>query len=76
MSRQISMEDALAACEVRLGQLTFQNTLLKAQLDAAEAELDAQSGPPTPPPTPPATVPHPADPEIRETEAKAPARRG
>ena len=77
MARQISMEDALAACEVKLGQLTFQNVLLKTQLDAAEAELEErQAGPPSPPSEPPGMQPHPADPEIRETEARAPVSGG
>lgn len=77
MARQISMEAALEACEVKLGQLTFQNVLLKMQLDEAEAELEQQSGLPTPPSAPPGMEPQPAGPvEIRETEAKSPVSGG
>lgn len=76
MARQISMEAALEACEVKLGQLTFQNVLLKMQLDEAEAELEQRGGMPTPPSGPP-TMDMPAGPaEIRETEAKAPVSGG
>lgn len=72
------MQDALAACEVKLGQLTYENTLLRAQLKLTEGELDeAQAGLPMPPSGPPSMEPHPADPvEIRETEAKAPLSGG
>lgn len=77
MARPISMDDALAACRVRLGELTYENTLLREQLKTTEAELeDAQAGMPMPPTAPPGMEPHPADVEIRETEAKSPVSGG
>lgn len=78
MARPISMDDALAACRVRLGELTYENTLLREQLKTTEAELEeAQTGLPTPPSAPPGMDPQPAGPvEIRETEAKVPVSGG
>lgn len=62
---QISMEAGLAACREKLGELTYENVLLRAQLKAAEAELEDRTAQhKKPAATPDAPV------EIQETEAK------
>lgn len=44
---QISMEAALAACEKRLGTLTYENVLLNAQLAEQAAESERRQSAPT-----------------------------
>lgn len=40
MTRQITMEAGLAACKKHMGELTYENVLLRAQLAEAEMEIE------------------------------------